>query len=61
MYNDKNEYMGEKRFYTEALNNQKSLNQWIIIFKDNSQAIGLVSMYPSDFQNNSKFSIRSHA
>ena len=61
VYNEKNEYMGEKRFYTEALNNQKSLNQWIATFKNNSQQIGLMSMYPSDFQNNTKFSIRSHA
>ena len=51
--------LGKKNFYANS--NNFSLQKWWLNFKDNSEELGLMSSYPSDFQNNSKFSILSKA
>jgi hypothetical protein len=53
---DKNaNYISGKNFYGEL---PESLNKWFGIFEDEKQnQVGLFSFYPSDFQNNNKFSI----
>ena len=50
-------YKGGKFFYGDL---PKSLNNWFGLFEDEKEKeIGLISFYPSDFQNNGKFSILS--
>lgn len=53
VYNEKNEYVGEKRFYTEAYKERESINKWIKEYdKDNTQLrIGLLDTRGNDFQN----------
>ena len=51
--------LGKKRFYT-TLDKHKSLNQWWVNFKDfANEMLGLISNYPSDFQNQQKVCLLS--
>lgn len=51
--------LGKKRFYT-TLDKHKSLNQWWVNFKDSAnEMLGLISNYPSDFQNQQKVCLLS--
>lgn len=51
--------LGKKRFYT-TLDKHKSLNQWWVNFKDSvNEMLGLISNYPSDFQNQQKVCLLS--
>lgn len=51
--------LGKKRFYT-TLDKRKSLNQWWVNFKDSAdEMLGLISNYPSDFQNQQKVCLLS--
>lgn len=53
------EFIGKKRFYT-ILDKHKSLNQWWVCFKNTQeQSLGMMSNYPSDFQNQQKVCILS--
>lgn len=53
------EFVGKKRFYT-ILDKHKSLNQWWVYFKNTQeQSLGMMSNYPSDFQNQQKVCILS--
>ncbi|MDE5926361.1 MAG: hypothetical protein K2N75_06760 [Helicobacter sp.] len=53
------EFIGKKRFYT-LLDKHKSLNQWWVCFKNTQeQSLGMMSNYPSDFQNQQKVCILS--
>ena len=53
------EYKGKKKIYTFD-EKQQSLNKWFVSFKDDTGLqLGLISNYPSDFQNNGKTSILS--
>lgn len=53
------EFLGKKRFYT-ILDKHKSLNQWWVYFKNTQeQSLGMMSNYPSDFQNQQKVCILS--
>lgn len=53
------EFVGKKRF-CPTLDNRKSLNQWWVTFKDSANEIlGLISNYPSDFQNQQKVCLLS--
>lgn len=53
------EFVGKKRFYT-ILDKHKSLNQWWVCFKNTQeQSLGMMSNYPSDFQNQQKVCILS--
>jgi hypothetical protein len=55
---DKDAIYKEGKFFYGDL--PKSLNNWFGLFEDeNGKEIGLISFYPSDFQNNGKFSILS--
>jgi hypothetical protein len=55
VYDKNGNYNSNKNFYGEL---PISLNKWFGIFEDEKENhIGLFSFYPSDFQNNSKFSI----
>lgn len=59
VYNEKNEYMGEKRFYTEAYKERESINKWIKKY-DNKQAeniIGFMGNPAPDFQHSSQLYI----
>ncbi len=55
VYDRNGNYNSDKNFYGEL---PISLNKWFGLFEDEKENhIGLFSFYPSDFQNNSKFSI----
>ncbi|EPW1224355.1 hypothetical protein ACWDWZ_001274 [Campylobacter upsaliensis] len=59
MFNDSGAGLGKKRFYT-TLDKHKSLNQWWVNFKDfANEMLGLISNYPSDFQNQQKVCLLS--
>ena len=61
VYNEKNEYVGEKRFYTEAYKERESINKWIKEYdKDNTQLrIGLLDTRGNDFQNQKYISLKT--
>ncbi|EOB5055782.1 hypothetical protein ACGYC4_000879 [Campylobacter upsaliensis] len=59
IFNDSGAGLGKKRFYT-TLDKHKSLNQWWVNFKDfANEMLGLISNYPSDFQNQQKVCLLS--
>ncbi|WP_270976344.1 hypothetical protein [Campylobacter upsaliensis] len=59
IFDEKGASLGEKRFYT-TLDKHKSLNQWWVNFKDSvNEMLGLISNYPSDFQNQQKVCLLS--
>ncbi|WP_270969723.1 hypothetical protein [Campylobacter upsaliensis] len=59
IFNDSGAGLGKKRFYT-TLDKHKSLNQWWVNFKDSAnEVLGLISNYPSDFQNQQKVCLLS--
>ena len=56
VYNEDNEKIGVKTFYG---NLPKSINKWIVKFQDkNCEAIGILTNYPPDFQNQNKVFIQ---
>lgn len=59
VFDEKGASLGKKRFYT-TLDKHKSLNQWWVNFKDSAdEMLGLISNYPSDFQNQQKVCLLS--
>ncbi|QOQ97477.1 hypothetical protein [Helicobacter winghamensis] len=59
IFDEKGASLGKKRFYT-TLDKHKSLNQWWVNFKDSAdEMLGLISNYPSDFQNQQKVCLLS--
>lgn len=59
IFNENGASLGKKRFYT-TLDKHKSLNQWWVNFKDSvNEMLGLISNYPSDFQNQQKVCLLS--
>lgn len=59
IFDEKGASLGKKRFYT-TLDKHKSLNQWWVNFKDfANEMLGLISNYPSDFQNQQKVCLLS--
>lgn len=56
VYDEKGNYLSTKNFYGDL---PESINKWIVKFQANSgEAIGLLSNYPPDFQNQSKVFIK---
>lgn len=61
IFNENGASLGKKKFYT-TLDKHKSLNQWWVNFKDSTHnSLGLISNYPSDFQNQQKTCVLSKA
>ena len=54
IFDMKDKFVRKKKFYSR-LNKYKSLNQWWVHFKDTKTTnLGMLSSYPSDFQNQQK-------
>ena len=52
VYNEKNEYIGIKRFYTEAYKEKESINKWLNHFgNETKNIIGWLGAGAPDFQN----------
>lgn len=50
VYNDKNEYMGVKKFYT-INEKEKRINEWLGKYKSQTETLGILKAGSPDFQN----------